>query len=64
MIQDIAPHVLHNEYKPVPPRDGDYVFIYDGNNILMKSNEEFYHYEDLPHDLNFIFLFTIDDKSC
>ena len=27
MIQDIAPHVLHNEYKPVMPKEGDYVLL-------------------------------------
>ena len=63
MIQDIQPHVFHNEYKPVPPKKGDYVFCYDGNNILMRTNEEFFRYEDMPEEADLTFLFTMDDIS-
>lgn len=63
MIQDISPHVFHNEYTPSAPQIGDYVFCYDGSNILMKSNEEFYRYEDLPADLTFTYLFAVDGTS-
>lgn len=63
MIQNIYPHVFHNEYRPVPPEKGDYVFVYDGSNILMKSDSEFYRYEDMPAGLDFVFLFTVDGRS-
>jgi len=35
MIQDIAPHVFHNEYTPRPLTDLDAIVCYDGNQILM-----------------------------
>ena len=63
MIQDIKPHVFHNEYRPVPPKKGDYVFCYDGNNVLMRNEHEFYKYEDMPTSTELTFLFTIDDTS-
>ena len=45
MYQQIRPHVYHNEYHPVPPVKGDIVLSYDGNNILMKKDRTFFHYE-------------------
>ena len=62
MIQDIRPHVLHNEFKPVPPQDDDYVFGYDGRNVLMKNETDFYQVKDLD-DRDLVFLFRIDDTS-
>ncbi|MBQ8588911.1 MAG: NAD(+) diphosphatase [Firmicutes bacterium] len=35
MIQDIAPHVFHNEYTPRPLKDLDAIVCYDGNKVLM-----------------------------
>ena len=35
MIQDIAPHVFHNEYTPRPLKDTDAIVCFDGNKILM-----------------------------
>ncbi|MBQ6496062.1 MAG: NAD(+) diphosphatase [Firmicutes bacterium] len=37
MIQDIAPRVLHQEYTPVPPRDGDIVFVFRQKLVLAKK---------------------------
>ena len=39
MIQDIAPHVYHNEYKPVTP---------DGNSIILayENGKCFFHRKD------------------
>lgn len=62
MIQDIAPHIMHNEYKPVPPKPDDYVFGYDGRNVLMKNDTDFYQVRDLP-EKRLYFLFRIDDTS-
>jgi len=35
MIQDIAPHVFHNEYTPRPLKDLDAIVCYNGNQVLM-----------------------------
>ena len=35
MIQDIAPHVFHNEYTPRPITELDAVVCFDGSQILM-----------------------------
>ena len=34
MIQDIYPHVYHNEYKPVPPNPESFVLYYEGDSVL------------------------------
>lgn len=61
MYQDILPHHYHNEYLPVAPKDGDIVFGYDGPYVLMKKDETFYHYEELPKSQNYQYLFEIDN---
>jgi NAD+ diphosphatase len=53
---------MHNEYIPVPPRDDDYVFGYDGRNVLMKSDTAFYQVKDVPGK-RLYYLFRIDDTS-
>lgn len=60
MYQQIRPHVYHNEYHPVPPVKGDIVLSYDGNNILMKKDRTFFHYEEVDPSLDFYYLFEID----
>ncbi len=45
MIQDIKPHVFHNEYQHVMPQDKDFVLCYDGNTILLNASDEPYTYE-------------------
>ena len=39
MIQDIEPKIYHNEYKPVPAKDDDYVFVFDGPMTLVKIED-------------------------
>ena len=39
MIQDIAPHVYHNEYRPVPPDEDSFVLIFEEGRILLKKEE-------------------------
>jgi|GEM_PF-6269787 len=34
MIQDIAPHIYHNEYKPVPPDKTSVILAYEQGKIL------------------------------
>ena len=37
MIQDIEPHIYHNEYTPVPPSADSFLMICRGRNILLKE---------------------------
>ena len=60
MYQQIRPHVYHNEYHPVPPKEGDIILSYDGNNILLKKDRTFFHYEETDPKLDFYYLFEID----
>lgn len=34
MIQDIHPHIYHNEYKPVPPKPESYLLYFEGDAVL------------------------------
>lgn len=69
MIQDIAPHVYHNEYRPVPP-DKDSIALYYEKHVCLltqtASGIQFPRFRDLETLNNHIYkdatyLFTIDD---
>ena len=60
MYQQITPHIYHNEYHHVPPKEGDIILSYDGNNILLKKDRTFFHYEETDPKLDFYYLFEID----
>ena len=47
MIQDITPHIMHNEFTHKAPKPTDIVFGYDGNNVLLKKDQSFFHIQDL-----------------
>lgn len=69
MLQEIAPHVYHSEFKnpPPPPRSGDRVTVFDGKSVLLTPENDFptvasiralgVPEEDLVH------LFSVDDTS-
>ena len=71
MIQEIAPHQFHNEYRPVEPKKSDIILCYDGRKILRKRQEELC-FPDLEEteawwgtdgessDQQYIYLFEID----
>lgn len=40
MIQDIAPHVYHNEYQPTAPTEESILLSYKGRKILVKIDED------------------------
>lgn len=61
MIQDIYPHIYHNEYHPRKPKSTDYVFSYSNNQVLVKEDNSFFSYQDIPSDSECIYLFEIDD---
>ena len=70
MIQDIAPHTYHNEYKPVAPDKGSHILAYEEGKILMKKDGEtmtlpsFGELEGKVENLyeNYIYLFSVDEE--
>lgn len=71
VIQDIAPHIYKNEYRPVVPQKDSYLLIYEGNKILLIIEEEqirFPTFKELemwnPHLYEtYTYLFSIDEKT-
>ena len=39
MIQDIAPHTYHNEYKPSAPDKNSFILAYEKGSILLPHQE-------------------------
>ena len=70
MIQDIAPHIYHNEYRPVPPEQESLVLYFEKNRCLIGASEDalsfprFGALPGLPRALSpdLLYLFSID--SC
>ena len=72
MIQDIAPHVYHNEYHPVPPTAESILLSYKGRKILVKvdetARERYFSYPriadfpEVPQD-SLRWLFREDDEQ-
>ena len=72
MIQDIAPHTYHNEYKPSAPDKDSFILAFEKGNILLPRQERdaditfprFRELEEKIADLysNYIYLFSIDDQ--
>ena len=72
MIQDIAPHTYHNEYKPSAPDKDSFILTYENGRILLpRQNREeaitFPRFQELEGRLdnlyvNYIYLFSIDDR--
>lgn len=78
MIQDIYPHIYHNEYKPVPPKPESFALWYEGDSVL--AGWEQGETPDSPQQLTFprfrdlgpgaaaaaeecTYLFTIDETG-
>ena len=70
MIQDIKPHIYHNEYKPVPPEKNSYILTYEKGRILLPRQEreediffpQFQNLEDKAEGIyeHYIYLFSVD----
>lgn len=68
MIQDIAPHVYHNEYQPVPPTKDSLLLYFEGDQVLAGCGEEalsFPSFRELKEgnrelSPNLLYLFSID----
>lgn len=68
MIQDIAPHTYHNEYRPVPPENNSFLLYFEKDEVLVKRQQGglcFPCFQDIPalkpelsDDL--LYLFSID----
>ena len=70
MIQDIAPHIYHNEYHPSAPAEDSYLLCYQEGKILLRQKEpegeiSFPRFRELKekeeHAGELIYLFTIDE---
>lgn len=65
MIQDIAPHVYHNEYRPVPPDKDSILLCYDDRRILVgRQNGELSYptFSEVESSADiYTYLFTIDN---
>ena len=65
MIQDIQPHIYHNEYLPRDPRQGDFLFVFQQGQILACTDEE--NNVSFPSALDARekpqYLFSIDDTA-
>lgn len=66
MLQEIAPHIYHNEFQCPAPRDTDLVTVFDGRSALLDGNNyptiQMLRALGVP-DSNFVFLFTIDSTA-
>lgn len=71
MIQDIAPHIYHNEYRPVPPDADSILFYFEGDQVLAGAKGEglsFPRFQDLPAiepelSSRLLYLFSIDQQT-
>ncbi len=71
MIQEIAPHVYHNEYRPVKPTEESFALICEENKILIKETEEGITFPTFKELKNwnariyeeYTYLFSIDERN-
>ena len=72
MIQEIAPHIFHNEYLPQPPQPDSFVLSYSGKNALLAHREDgtiefptFRELQDENPDIfqEYTYLFSVDGHS-
>lgn len=71
MIQDIYPHIYHNEYTPHEPTPEDIVLHYKDNTVFVKKEEQNISFLKFSEVVSvypkaketFIYLFSIDKVS-
>lgn len=70
MLQDIEPNRFRNEFENKEPNGSDFVFIFKGDQVLLKNNEtsleipQFTDFEEREKiQKNAVYLFSINDKS-
>ncbi len=63
MIQDIKPHIFHNEFKNLKPDANDKAIVFDGKNFLVKRDEDDTLHmpgcSDIEGDYQYVF--SVDD---
>ena len=76
MIQDIYPHIYHNEYKNFQPENTDFILVFHRNTVMIRFKEEHLRYptfsEMQSFSCDYQYLFSIDNykyflalpKSC
>lgn len=62
MIQDIYPHVFHNEFDHPKMKDDDIILDFKDNQVIMKSEDSFFTAADIHCD-DPVFLFRIDERN-
>lgn len=71
MIQDIGKNRYHNEYRPVPPKAGDYILAYRGRQALVKVTGDAFSFPSFAlaekycpgvYD-SYTYLFSIDQTN-
>lgn len=65
MIQDIKPHIYHNEYRPRAPRQGETVFVFQGNTVLARQEPEGIRFPTVAETdaQRLQYLFSVDDAA-
>lgn len=70
MIQDIAPHIYHNEYHPVPPTENSFLMVCSGRSILLKEEKgeiTFPHFKEAASQIegldSAVYLFSLDGNT-
>lgn len=76
MIQDIYPHIYHNEYKDFQPENTDFILVFHRNTVMIRFKEGHLRYptfsEMQSFSCDYQYLFSIDNykyflalpKSC
>ena len=76
MIQDIYPHIYHNEYKDFQPENTDFILVFHKNTVMIRFKEDHLRYptfsEMQSFSCDYQYLFSIDNykyflalpKSC
>ncbi|MDR3767547.1 MAG: NAD(+) diphosphatase [Butyricicoccus sp.] len=66
MLQEIAPHVYHNEFCNPAPRETDLVTVFDGRNALLQDGK-YPTVADMRalgvSDADLVYLFSVDDTA-
>lgn len=67
MLQEIAPHVYHNEFRSPRPRETDTAVVFDGRQTLLTAEGRFPQVGELlalgAAEEELVYLFAIDDTS-
>ncbi len=71
MIQDIKPHIYHNEFKDIKPGDGDCIIFQEGRKVLLRGDDDHLSLPTVSQIRTFcpeaveqaFYLFSIDEQG-